>query len=199
MVIIPLFPLPTVLLPGGKTVLQIFEPRYLSMIKSCMKESQGFGIVLSDANAPLSVADEKDAYHIASVGTLCSIVDFDIQSNGYLQITVQGNTKFHIESLSITENQIVMGQVIMIESEACKPVPEDQQHLVELMKTLAQHASVALLDLNVDLTSADQLSGRLTELLPFKNDFKQKMLELGEPLQRLKEIEAQLLSLQQSS
>ncbi|HLA74912.1 MAG TPA: LON peptidase substrate-binding domain-containing protein, partial [Gammaproteobacteria bacterium] len=35
--IIPLFPLHTVLFPGGLLSLRIFEPRYLDMVSNCMK------------------------------------------------------------------------------------------------------------------------------------------------------------------
>ena len=43
---IPLFPLPLVLFPGGRLPLQIFEVRYLDMVKSCMRENSGFGVVM---------------------------------------------------------------------------------------------------------------------------------------------------------
>ena len=202
MSMIPIFPLPAVLFPGGKTFLQIFEPRYLSMVKSCMKANKGFGVVLADPNAclnaPQIVGKGNSAYQIARYGTLCSIVDFDLRQNGRLQITIQGDAKFHIEALSIAEDELVTGQVSIIASEVSAPVPADKQHLVELLQTLAQHASIQPLGLELDLVRADQVSGRLVELLPNSNDFKQKMLELNDPLLRLEEIESQLLALQQS-
>ncbi|MEX2364989.1 MAG: LON peptidase substrate-binding domain-containing protein, partial [Pseudohongiellaceae bacterium] len=43
---IPLFPLNSILFPRGRISLQIFESRYLDMIRKCMKEQSGFGIVL---------------------------------------------------------------------------------------------------------------------------------------------------------
>jgi Lon protease-like protein len=43
---IPLFPLNTVLFPGGPLPLRIFEPRYLDMISRCLKHDHGFGVVL---------------------------------------------------------------------------------------------------------------------------------------------------------
>ena len=33
----PLFPLPTILVPHGKMSLQIFEQRYLNLIKQCLR------------------------------------------------------------------------------------------------------------------------------------------------------------------
>ena len=43
---LPLFPLNTVLFPGGPLRLRIFEPRYLDMVRRCLKESRTFGVVL---------------------------------------------------------------------------------------------------------------------------------------------------------
>ena len=38
---LPLFPLSTVLFPGGQLLLRVFEPRYLSMVSRCMREEHG--------------------------------------------------------------------------------------------------------------------------------------------------------------
>ena len=60
---LPLFPLRSVLFPGGVLPLRIFEPRYVDMIGRCMREQKGFGIVLirDGQEARLSVdADQPD-------------------------------------------------------------------------------------------------------------------------------------------
>ena len=41
-----LFPLNTIVFPGGILPLQIFEQRYLTLIKDCMKQETGFVIFL---------------------------------------------------------------------------------------------------------------------------------------------------------
>ena len=43
---IPLFPLNTVLFPGGVLPLRIFEQRYLDMAAASMKDAGAFGICL---------------------------------------------------------------------------------------------------------------------------------------------------------
>ena len=40
-----LFPLSSVLLPGGRIPLQIFEQRYLDLVRDCMKSSEPFGVI----------------------------------------------------------------------------------------------------------------------------------------------------------
>src|SRR4051812_50170119 len=44
--VIPLFPLHTVLFPGGPLPLRIFETRYVDMVRRCMREATPFGVVL---------------------------------------------------------------------------------------------------------------------------------------------------------
>ncbi|MGD8408065.1 MAG: LON peptidase substrate-binding domain-containing protein, partial [Thiohalophilus sp.] len=43
---IPLFPLNTVIFPGGVLPLRIFEPRYLDMVSQCLRTECGIGVVL---------------------------------------------------------------------------------------------------------------------------------------------------------
>ena len=57
---VPLFPLPLVLFPGGKLSLQIFEARYLDMVKKGLREQTGFGIVMiTDGDRILASPDEQ--------------------------------------------------------------------------------------------------------------------------------------------
>ena len=44
--VIALFPLHTVLFPGGPLPLRIFETRYTDMVRRCMREQQPFGVVM---------------------------------------------------------------------------------------------------------------------------------------------------------
>ena len=43
---IPIFPLSTVLFPGGLLPLRIFEQRYLEMTKTCIRDLTPFGVCL---------------------------------------------------------------------------------------------------------------------------------------------------------
>ena len=43
---VPLFPLNTVLFPGGRLPLRIFEQRYMDMAKVCLKDNSAFGVCL---------------------------------------------------------------------------------------------------------------------------------------------------------
>ena len=88
---LPVFPLGLVVLPGTIQTLQIFEPRYLSMVKNCMKTDTGFVITLSTNN--------QSGESLMSQGTFVEIIDFNQLPNGLLGITVKGCQKVSIKSV----------------------------------------------------------------------------------------------------
>ncbi len=195
---IPLFPLPMVLFPGGKLPLQIFEPRYLDMVKNCMREEIGFGVILIEEGQQVLKNAEQQLPSIAHCGTYCSIVDFDQQRNGLLQITVEGQIKFAVRDQYENPDRLMLAQVEFLPEEEDIPVPDNKQHLVNLLETLTQHKSVQQLGLSINFETARDVGGRLAELLPCPNDFKQRMLEMKNPVIRLSELEKQLLRMQDS-
>jgi len=103
---LPLFPLNTVLFPGGILPLRIFEPRYLDMVKDCMRNNHGFGVCMI-------IQGEEVGQNTASAALGCEarIVDFDQTPDGLLAITALGERRFHVEQVKIRSNGLVMGEV----------------------------------------------------------------------------------------
>ena len=64
---VPIFPLSSITFPGGYMPLRIFEPRYLDMVKNCVKNNTGFGISLT----------KIDRNQFYEVGTYCKITDWE--------------------------------------------------------------------------------------------------------------------------
>jgi Lon protease-like protein len=92
---IPLFPLNTVLFPGGPLPLRIFETRYTDMVRRCMREQSGFGVVMIQAETAAGPGPETDKLaRTAETGTLATIVDFNQLSDGLLGITCIGGSRF---------------------------------------------------------------------------------------------------------
>ena len=186
---VPLFPLPLVLFPGGKLSLQIFEARYLDMVKKCLREQAGFGIVMiTDGDRVLTSPDDQ-LPEISYCGTYCTIVDFDQSSNGMLSIVVEGDRKFVIRDQYEQPDRLMMSNVEFLVIEEEVAVPEEKQHLSGLLESLMAHEAVQRLGLDCDLGQAVEVGARLTELLPCPNHFKQKMLEMKDPLLRLGELD----------
>lgn len=195
---IPLFPLQMVLFPGGKTQLQIFEPRYLDMVRNCMRDQIGFGVVLIREGEQVLYDVDQQLPAVAHCGTYCSIVDFDQHHNGNLEITIQGDVKFSIRDQYESPDRLMLAQVELLPLEEEQTVPPNKQHLVNLLESLASHDAVQSLYHDVDYEDARDVGGRLTELLPCSNDFKQKMLELKNAEVRLRELEKIILKMQSS-
>ena len=186
---VPLFPLPLVLFPGGKLSLQIFEARYLDMVKKCLREQSGFGIVLITDGDRILASPNDQLPEISYCGTYCTIVDFDQSSNGMLSIVVEGDRKFVIRDQYEQPDRLMMSNVEFLAIEEEVAVPEEKQHLSGLLESLMAHEAVQRLGLDCDLGQAVEVGARLTELLPCPNHFKQKMLEMKDPLLRLGELD----------
>ncbi|MBI4305214.1 MAG: LON peptidase substrate-binding domain-containing protein [Chloroflexi bacterium] len=91
---IPLFPLNTVLFPGGTLPLRIFEARYKEMLKSCMESDRRFGVVLIKSGVEVGGAAEP-----YMVGTLARITDLGEPAAGAIPLKVVGEGRFRIVSL----------------------------------------------------------------------------------------------------
>ncbi|MEZ5547610.1 MAG: LON peptidase substrate-binding domain-containing protein [Pseudomonadales bacterium] len=190
MLSLPLFPLHTVLFPGCRIPLQIFEQRYLEMVKSCLKQEQGFVIVLINEGKEVgSVAN------LFSVGAEAKIVDWHQLDNGLLGITVEGVSRVMIRSARTQSNGLLLGEVERLKE---TPVFEHKQldSLLELLTTLRQHPAVQQLGLSVDESELNSLFWCLSGLMPFSDREKQYLLELNEPPMRIGAFNKLLKSLQ---
>lgn len=87
-----LFPLATVLVPGGSINLHVFEDRYKAMIGGCIEEGRAFGVVLDRAGR--EVGDDLDP---ATVGTVAEITEVTDLPQGRLAIAVRGSRRFRVE------------------------------------------------------------------------------------------------------
>lgn len=92
--ILPLFPLRTVLFPGMTLPLHIFEPRYRLMIEQCLSTSGPFGVVL--INSGHEVGAPAVPYDI---GTMAHIAGAERLPDGRFEIEIVGQQRFRIVSL----------------------------------------------------------------------------------------------------
>ncbi len=92
--ILPLFPLRTVLFPGMALPLHIFEPRYRLMIEQCLSNGSPFGIVLISSGR--EVGDPAEPHEI---GTTAQIAGAERLPDGRYQIDVVGQQRFRIVRL----------------------------------------------------------------------------------------------------
>ena len=176
---LPVFPLGLVVLPGTIQTLQIFEPRYLSMVNDCMNSESGFVITLSNDN----VSGES----FMSQGTFVDIIDFNQLPNGLLGITVKGREKVSIKSIEQVESGLHYASI----SPIAEPVVDDQAvlakfpDLINVLSQLKEHPQVKLLPLEIDMLSAESVSYQLAGLIPISPMQKQTLLEAFDSKQRM--------------
>lgn len=134
MMTIPLFPLHTVLFPGGQLPLKIFEARYLDMVSECLRTEQPFGICLIRSGK--EVAGSAECYEI---GTLAKIIDWDKRDDGLLEIVVEGEQRFRLLNKRERPNQLAEGDVQLIDDDDdCEELPVEYQLLSDLLRQIAE-------------------------------------------------------------
>ncbi len=195
---IPIFPLPLVLFPGGRLPLQIFETRYLDMVKRCMRTDTGFGIVMiTEGNQALGAPDAQ-LPAVSHCGTYCAIIDFDQLPNGMLGIVAEGRQKFVIRDQYEQADRLMMASVELLAGEDEVAVPAEREHLSGLLESLMAHEAVQRLGVSCNFSQAKDVGARLTELLPCPNHYKQRLLEIKDPLVRLRELDKLVERIQKS-
>jgi|TARA_B110000438_G_scaffold130648_1_gene126812 Lon protease-like protein len=176
---ISLFPLQTILFPGGPLSLRVFERRYLDMVSSCMASDQLFGIIL---NKPSST---NDINNFSKIGTLAQIVDWDQGSDGVLGLKVIGKERFILTSHYTDENGLNMGEIEILEPEKKLLLPEGYVTLSAILETILNEFSELYASVKKDFNDASWVGYRLAEILPIELSQRQIYLEIDEPLDRL--------------
>jgi Lon protease-like protein len=183
-----LFPLNTVLFPGGPLALRIFEPRYVDMVRECLRGQHGFGVVLIRGGSEIGPAQFE------AIGTLARIVDFHALADGLLGLTTLGERRFRVRTHERRRDGLHVGQVQWLATEAPQPLPPEHQHLPAVLETLLGEASGQYAHLERRPGDASWVSCRLAELLPLTLPSRQFCLELDDPLQRLSLLSALIKS-----
>ncbi len=188
---LPLFPLNTVLFPGGPLTLRVFEPRYVEMVVERLRSEQPFGVVAIRQGQEVGAAAE---FH--RVGCLARIVDFDQLQDGLLGITCRGEGKFRVLSHQIRADQLVLAEIEPIATETSVALPSEQQYLQRLLRDALEREELKPYrkHLQEQWEDALWLSYRLAELLPMPLLTRQALLELDEPIGRLNILAAALES-----
>ena len=181
---LPLFPLQTVLFPGGPLNLRIFETRYLDMIASVLRGDNRFGVVAIRSGSEVGEAETF------AVGTTAEIVDWQ-DTDGLLAITAVGRDSFALEESSRRPDGLYVGRVALLAEPPALPLLPEHSRLKSLLETLlAQLPSYARVPTAYD--DAVWVGARLAEILPFTLVLKQSLLETRDARARLDKIVAAL-------
>ena len=174
---LPLFPLSAVLLPGGRMPLQIFEQRYLDLVRESMRNDSPFGMVWIRRGSEVARRG-RAAPELGDYGTCARIVDWDQLPNGLLGITIAGGERFDLYHTGLRSNGLVTGEVVMRPPPAPAPMQPAWHSFAELLRSLETHPHVQRLNLQVDYADAWQVGYTLLQLLPLDEAVKYHLLGL---------------------
>ena len=180
---VPLFPLQTVLYPGGPLLLKIFEPRYLDMVSSCIRDAVPFGVLLLTEGAEVSSEVQTQA-----TGTLANISDWYQGSDGLLGITATGAERFRLLAMRQQDGGLNVGDIELLPAEPEVPVPAEYSVLAELLRATFDDLGEHYASIEQRFDDASWVGYRLAEILPLDMQSKQYCLELDDPLARLEFI-----------
>jgi uncharacterized protein len=180
---LPLFPLRTVLFPGGLLPLRVFEPRYVDMVGQCLRKDEPFGVVLIRGGG-----DTGPIGGLAEVGTSARIIDFQTLPDGLLGLMCRGERRFRLQRHVTRADGLHMGEVEWLPEPESLRLEAAQQPLVRvLQRVLAGLGETGRL-LEPRYDDAGWVGCRCAELLPLDAAARQRLLEIDDPAERLRQI-----------
>lgn len=200
MAVMPMFPLGSVLLPGGVLPLHVFEPRYLQMMGDCLQDhDREFGVVLIERGSEVG-GDDRRTMH----GTVARMVQIGEVGDGRLLVVCLGARRIRVnawlpddpypladvddwpDSWSDDDREpAALEQLAVLRSRVAARVRRAHALAVEL----GDRAGDLTFELSEDPLEA---SYELTALLPVGPADQHRLLAAAGPPDRLASIEAML-------
>jgi Lon protease-like protein len=172
--LLPLFPLDLVLLPGVPLPLHIFELRYKEMIKECLERKSSFGIIRAKQEAFVNTGCTAEVINVLKT-----------YPDGRMNILVEGQKRFEVLQVN-QERSFLQAEVFYLEDET------DPAAVSDIKKALALHGEIMELAgaraEETESANASQLAYRLAGSLPFDPDFQQALLEMNSEAKRIQAI-----------
>lgn len=192
--LIPLFPLGNPLFPDGVMHLQIFEVRYLDMIKKSIANDTPFGVVPLLSGREVRTPESGEV--LASAGTLARIDEWAAPMAGLMQLRCSGTQRFRLTSTEQGKFGLWMGEAELIDAEPVAPVPEPLMPTVNALGKLIadmQHRGVPGSQMPIGapyrLDEAGWVANRWCELLPLPVQESQALLLESDPVARLEQVQ----------
>ena len=196
---LPLFPLSTVLFPGGYLPLQIFEVRYLDMIGKCFNAGAPFGVVSLNRGSEVRQAPGSEpggdsfAQEIFfQIGTLARITRLNRSQPGQMFIQCAGLQRFTISSHELLRHGLWVADVKLLSNDQPVPIPPDLkavattlQRVIRTLQEQETHADQMPIQPPYQMDDCAWVANRWCELLPMTLELKSRLMSLDNPLLRL--------------
>ena len=188
---LPLFPLPTVLYPGGLLQLKVFEARYLDLISHCLRNQSPFGVVCLSQGAEVGQRAEAPA-RLQAVAVLAALQEVDAEQPGILKVRCLGGRRVVLDSPHQRADGLWLAGALASPDDAPCAVPPDLApsaaalaHAISALAGQGQHPFAR----PHQLQDAGWVANRWCELLPIPLAAKYRLMVLDEPLLRLKLVD----------
>ena len=171
---IALFPLGTVLFPGGRLPLKIFEQRYLDMTKACLRDNTPFGVCLiSEGKEVGDPATPAATPH--GVGCLAVIEQWDMPNPSMFHLLARGGERFRVLETQVAANGLLNGVVEPLPSiEPCAPDAQCVQIIERVIASVGKQNFPG----PICLDEGAWVAYRIAEMMNFPMALKQQMLEM---------------------
>jgi uncharacterized protein len=175
--LLPLFPLSgTVLLPGGRLPLNIFEPRYLALIADSLKLDRMIGMV--QPREGQEKAQNPAVYRTGCVGRVTSFAETD---DGRYLVTLSGLCRFDILEELAAQNGYRRVQAdfspYLADLEEAPDGAIDRQRLLDSLRSYFKAQAIKADWKAIEESSDERLVSTLAMVCPFQPNEKQALLE----------------------
>ncbi len=177
---LPIFPLQTVLYPEMVLPLRIFEVRYMDMAKACLKQRTGFGVCLIREGPEVGGPAVPEP-----VGCEASIVDCDMEELGILKVRAKGGERFRIRSTEVNGSGLVLADVEPLAADVGLQEAPGHSECADFLRKVIPGIGADRFAQPLRYEDASWVGFRLAEILPLRQDVKQKLLELTDAGLRL--------------
>jgi Lon protease-like protein len=177
-----IFPLNTVLFPGGRLPLRVFEQRYIEMTKQCIAGNRPFGVCQIKEGKETGTPAVPEA-----VGCLASILEWDMPQLGVFQLQTEGTQRFRILASEVARNGLISATIETLPVE--EAVTPASALCAEVLRAIIQKVGAEHFPSPQRFDDAAWIGYRLSEILPIDRGIRQRMLQLSDPHERLTQLE----------
>jgi len=187
--VIPLFPLRQGIFPDGLLALNIFEVRYLDLIKRCHRENTPFGVTWLAEGQEVQTPGQTPRLH--PWGCMATVRRFEALQPALFQVDCQGGLRFRVGEIARGPLGVWVAAVEHLEPDPAVAIPPALQYLADRLGSLiAEHQGTGFapnlaLYRPFRLDECGWVANRWAEMLPFSTEDKLRLLAEMDPLERL--------------
>ena len=196
---LPLFPLNTILFPDGLLHLQIFELRYLTLIKQCIANGTEFGVVAQTERVSPKTDEPMANETFTRHGTHAKIVAHSAPMAGLLRIECVGTQRFEVMSSAQQKLGLWVAEVEAMDADQLVAVPAELEDTVTALRNVINSLQSRAADPEHTLIlppyrfdDCGWVANRWCELIPMPAAQQQGLLTLDNPLIRLELVQDML-------